>query len=390
MRKFHLFFLPLVLAGSSVFAAESDLATLQKRIEELEKRQYESLLDAQEGKGHVRPFLNTRILFGGFFESTVLQVDGPYMESQASTASHVLGLNVVSELTDRDRFSLQLLSVVNYNVSNPHNDPRGNPKQRTFGAIAPATLMSQAYYEHRFDTSLHVQTGMGYTPFGYAYQQREVTLFKRRGGPAMLFSNNAFTPGVAFPFWMGVHIHGWFPTFGNNLGYNLYTFSPMTSSKTIGMGARLWYRIGENITFGLSGQTGQLDLLKESYTSHGADIDMKIGDFGVTLEYGKNTHTGDLKGPESYYIVPYYEFFDGQFIVFASADYVDHPANITSPSFLDPIQRWETGGGINWLPLTNVRIRFAAFDLRYVGDNATIQGQERDARIFDLSMGIAF
>ena len=88
-------------------------------------------------------------------------------------------------------------------LQNEHNDPRAAslhlPSRREFGPYAYGSILTQGYLEYDLTDSVHAQTGMGYVPFGVAFQQREPVLFIRRGGPQVLRMTN-----LVSPLWSGV------------------------------------------------------------------------------------------------------------------------------------------------------------------------------------------
>ena len=93
----------------------------------------------------------------------------------------------------------------------------------------------------------------------------------------------------------------------------------------------------------------------------------------------------------SYYIEPYVSFFDGAFLVYGAADYLDNPTNVTTLNGRsDPYKKWALGGGVNWLPLSFTRFRLGYLAHNYVGTNAIVSNQNRDFYSLDFSAGIAF
>lgn len=385
---FCLFALSQMAFGAPVTTTTTSLDSLEKRVEDLERRQQETFEQLNQSNGYVRPFLKSGILLGGYFETAISHVNGPNTKSQYSANSHLVGLNLGASFTDSDRFVMQLQTGLGYTFNNAHNDPDfSSPKQRQFGAATAPTVLTQAYYEHGFTPLLNLQLGLGYVPYGQAYQKREPFLQKRRGGAQMLNSASSLTVGVAFPLFMGAHLHG-AQQFGElRSGYHLYTFSPSTDSKSIGAGSRLWLTANETVTFGFSHQIGTV--FSNTYQSYGADLDVIVGNLGLTLEYAENDPTGKRTAPRSYYASPYIELFKGKLILYGLADYLDNPTQL-SGSTADPYKVWTLGGGINWLPLTTTRIRLGYFHHDYVGGNAVKKGQDRDSYTMDLSLILAF
>ena len=79
-------------------------------------------------------------------------------------------------------------------------------------------------------------------------------------------------------------------------------------------------------------------------------------------------------------------------ILYAFADYLDHPNNLTNltATLPDPYRKWELGGGVNWLPTSFTRYRLGFTVAEYVGDTAVIAASDRDYWSLDLSAGVAF
>lgn len=379
--------------GSAVFAAESTASTadLEKRVLELEQKQkaYDQwytdfYVNAQN---RVAPYLGEKISLGGFFETSLSRLEGPGMQTQTSANGQVLGINLAADFDESNKFVTQILTALGYPLLNPNNNPAVTPAQRAYGPAFYVTLVAQAYYEYTESEHLQIQLGEGYTPFGYAFQQREPVLFLRRGGPQLTTGSDSNTVGLAFPLWMGAHVHGVFFAESGRCGYNLYTFSPTTNSKSLGEGARLWKDFSENLTVGVSAQQGQL--ATQMFHAYAADIHYHYKNSGVTIEFARNEAADASASPKSYYIEPYMNFHEGQLVVYVAADYLDHPShiNIATP---DPFERWQYAAGVNWLPLPNARLRLGYAVNDYIGTSAVLSGQDRDYSVVDFSAGIAF
>lgn len=394
-KKFFIFHLVLFYF-TSVFAATT--SELEQRIEQLEKQQAEMFQSVNEEKNRVKPFLQNEILLGGYFETATANLDGPKMDNQTTAGSHLLGLNLAARMTEKDRFVGQLQTGLGFTFANRHSDPRvtATPTRQSTTSVAP-TILAHAYYEHHFERALNMQLGLGYVPFGIAYHNREPLLFRRRGGDAQMVNQSATqdggvtSVGVAFPLWMGVHLHGTFPLAANQWGYHLYTFSPTTNPKSIGEGGRLWWQLADGVTIGSSIQTG--DHKRYTYNSYGADIDFKYENYGLTMEYAEvQFQGGPYDPPMSYYVTPYVELADGKFVVYAIVDYLDNPTNVTQTTGFpaDPYERMDIGGGVNYLPSSNIRFRLGYTQNTYMGQGTIIKPQDRSYSVLDFSLVAAF
>lgn len=376
-------------AQSPAPTTDERLRLLEKRLQELEAREAEVFTRSVNERGRVKTFLNDTISFGGFFESDLLGLTGPDTPPQVSIQSNTLGLNVTADFNERIRFVSQILTGLAYVLANPHNDARATPPQRQFSTTLFGALVAQAYSEMLVDEALNLQVGLGYVPYGFGFQQREPVLFRRRGGPQMIQSTSSRSVGIAHPLWMGVHVHGSKRLEGlSRFGYSLYTHSPLSDPKTLGLGTRLWSAISDDTTVGFSIQNGSMT--GGSYTSYGFDVDRHAAWGGFTSEYAKNFRSDGAEIAESGYVEPFVNFAPG-WLGFVVADYLENPFNVTSPgTTLDPIEKWIYGAGVNWLPIPYSRFRVGYYEHRYVGATAMSGGQKRDHERYELSAGIAF
>lgn len=387
-----------VLFAAGALRAQNSQAAQNEKIKIMEERLYE--LEQQQramerwyseyyvqSQGRVAPFLGEKISFGGYLETAMTHLSGPQMPTQFTVNSNTLGLNIAAEFNEKVRFVSQFLTALGYSLQNAHNNPALTPSQRQYGTVVASSLVAQGYVEFVESEMLSTQIGVGYVPFGYAFQQREPVLFRRRGGPQLLSASGSTDVGIAFPLWTGIHIHGILPVMDIRTGYNLYTFSPSTKPRTMGVGGRLWWSLNENITTGISLQSGEQ--VAESYMSYGADVNVKWQRFGVTAEYAQNAIAGSKEDVVSYYLEPYYTFNEGKFLIYAVGDYVDAPNRMVG-AVADPYEQWRYGLGVNWLPLPNTRLRLGVLNHEYVGATASIGGQERRYTSIEFSTGIAF
>jgi hypothetical protein len=391
MRNYFKAILTLLLIQSPPVLAQ-DNAELARRVEALEKQQSEMILETAEGKGRVRTFLNDKVTIGGFFESGITGLWGADTASQLSANSHIFGLNIVADFDEKFRFLAQMLSGVSYPLVNQHNDPGASAaSQRRFNGVTFGTLVAHAFGEYTLNSALAVQVGLGYVPFGQAFQQREPVLYLRRGGPQMASVSSATHVGLAFTIWEGIHVHGAFDIDDRAVGYNLYTFTPTTNVRTVGLGGRLWAEPFENLTLGVSGQTGREAVA--SYQSFGTDLKFRYGRYGFITEYAKSLISSGVPGCESYYFEPSVSFFEGLIVIYGAADFLDNTINQTSTSTGlqdDPYKLWRYGAGLNWLPRSYTRYRLGYYRHNYIGATAIKSGQDRDYHSIDLSAGIAF
>lgn len=368
----------------------SKIEKLEQRILDLEQQQIEFNRWYSEfyiqSKGRVTPFLGERLSIGGFFETGITHQYGTDMDSQTAVNSNALGINFAADFNENLRFVSQYLTVLSYPLQNPHNNPGLTPTKRENGAPVIGSLVAHAYLEYRWKESLLLQTGLGYVPFGFAFQEREPVLFIRRGGPLLLNAADTTYIGIAFPLWMGLNLQGSFDLSAGKIGYSLYTFSP-TNSKNLGVGGRLSWTNSDNITFGTSVQSAEQKT--HSFYSYGADVNVKYQRFGFTTEYARSVNSGGRPSVVSYYLEPYYNFENEEWLVYAVADYLEN-ANHAVGAVTNSYEKLATGGGVNWLPTPTTRFRLGLLSHNYLNQTDTVAGQGRDYKSLDFSTAIAF
>lgn len=270
-------------------------------------------------------------------------------------------------------------------LENQHNDPNaGNvnlPARREYNEYTTFSLVSQGYVEYTFNRKFILQGGIGYVPFGYALQLREPVLYVRRGGPQLVRN-----PNTVSIFWSGLHLYGSDYIGKNEVGYDLYTFTPVRDSKFAGVGGRLRFT-DQTSTFhsGVSAQIAEND--NETFKTLGADVRIDMYPFQIRSEFlDKLTHGEDSW---SAYLEPGIFVFEEEVLLYAFGDYLYGAANETGSgrnAQSDPIQVWEYGFGFNWLPTSLIRIRLGFTQHDYVGNN----GNNRDYFSTDTSVGVAF
>jgi hypothetical protein len=394
-KSLSIFILTAILT-LSVEAFGDKVDDLARRVEELEKQQEEMMVRSGENQSRVNSFLRDQLTIGGFFEPAYTFISGPNTGTQAISTSNILGLNINSEYDNNTRFVTQFITGLSFSLLNPHNDPRastlGLPAQREWKTPAFGAIVAQGYIEFKLSDHTLLQGGMGYVPFGFAYQQRELVLFIRRGGPQLLR-----TSSLLLPLWSGLHLEGTYKAGRNHYGYNIYTTGFVSAGP--GLGARAWWTSAEDkLTLGLSTQIGKLSPLSlapgvpgGSFQTYGADVRYKIHKFAVVTEFAQQMNEGD--DPWSAYVEPSYAFYGEEWLAYAHADYSKSPLNMTgsgTTALSDPYEKWEYGVGINWLPTSYTRVRLGYVMHDYTGDRAVITGQNRDYWGFDLSAGVAF
>ena len=380
-------FLILFLLWSTVIHAstESEIKELQKRIDDLEKQQSLILSSSLEPKANVHSFLRDDLTLGGFFETGYNFITGPDTETQAVNDSNNIGLNISADLGRNYRFVSQIIAATILPLQNLHNDPTTNPDSREYNNYTAVAAVTQGYIEYNLSRAYNLQGGIGYVPFGRVLQLREPVLYIRRTGPQMVR-----TPSLISILWQGVHLHGSRNTDTGEMGYNLYTFNPTQDAKMIGAGGRVWMSSqDEAVIGGLSSQLAEDD--KETFTLIGSDLKVVSYPFEARSEYlHKFTQGSDSW---SFYLMPGTWIYQEEVFIYLFADYLFGAQNETgsgSTATEDPIQKWEYGTGINWLPTSYTRFRLGFTIHDYIGGRSVIQQQNRDYFSTDISVGVAF
>ena len=335
---------------------------------------------SEDSESTVRSFLSSHLTLGGFFESGITGFWGPDTRTQISTLNHTLGLNFAARFSEEFRFVGQIITSLYFPLINVNN------AQRKVGSLLSTTVPAQGYAEYTAIDLLRIQAGLGYVPFGIAFQQRELVLFVRRGGPQLMR-----TEGFIDPFWTGIHLLGSKWIGHHQVGYNAYTFTPFESPGLLGTGLRVWWsNPQEVVTVGVSSQIAK----RGSDTTCVAGIDMKFKSDSVTvLTEVAQKFMKSADSPWAAYIESNLPVFSDNILFYAFLDYANSSLSSTgvgAAALADPYRRVEYGGGFNWLPTSYTRFRIGLYFLDYVGATAVIAGQNRDFTAIDASVGVAF
>jgi hypothetical protein len=340
------FFLFQALCFTAQAAEPATSASVEKRLQALEHAAEENQgLESDRG---VRSFLNTKLNIGGFSETGITGIFERAHGPQAAVSSTTLGINLGAEFSENFRFTSQFLSQIAIPVSNPHDDPRassfGVTGRREFGAYTLTTLVTQAFVEWEKSDAFHVEGGIGYAPYALSFQQLELVLFVRRGGPQLLRSNNE----LVHLLWQGLHVRGSFLSPMFRWGYNVYTFSPSTNTQMLGVGTRLWLSSPRNaVNFGFSTQTAARG--SSTYTTAGPDLRLRLGRLTVTSELAKSYGQGAQ--PWSAHLEPDFDVYQQSVLLYVFGDYLESKMNrtgglpLTSAGVADPFKKWEYGAG---------------------------------------------
>lgn len=379
------------LSGFEALCATSVDPSLEKRVRELERALEESQGNFAPDRP-VQSYLSTNVHLGGFTETGMTGIFERDHGAQAAVSSSALGINLGAEFSESLRLSSQFLTAISIPLANPHDDPRastyGISSRREFGAYSLGTLVTQAYLEWEGSDAFRVSGGIGYAPYAISFQQLELVLFVRRGGPQLLRSGSE----LVHLLWQGVHVRGSFNPSSFRWGYNVYTFSPASHTQMLGVGTRLWASSLKNaVTIGFSTQTAARGAA--TYTTAGPDLRLRWGPLTVTSELAKSYGPGAQ--PWSFHFEPDVDVYRQAVLLYVFGDYFESVFNRTgglpgtTTGAADPFKKWEYGAGANWLPTSFTRLRLGGTYNQYVGSYAA-NPDGRNYWQLDASVGVAF
>ena len=383
--------LSFLISTSLIAANDKEFEELKKRIEDLESQQEQLLMSTAEPKNSVGSFLNDNLVLGGFFDGGYNFITGPDTHTQFVNNSNALGINIAADLGNKYRFVTQFIHILSIPLLNEHNDPNasavGLPKSRHYETYTPFSILSQGYIEYNFNRMFNLQGGLGYVPFGYALQLREPVLYVRRNGPQLVRLNTELVPAL----WSGIHLYGSKSVGTTDYGYNLYTFTPPKKAHFAGIGARGWVSLDdEKVIAGISSQIAKNE--DETYKTVGADARFDFHPFQVRMEFAELI-SRETENTWSAYVEPGYWIYDEEVLFYIFGDFfygADNQTGLGTVKLQDPIQKWEYGTGLNWLPTSFTRLRLGLTYNDYVGYHDNQSGLQRDYISVDTSVGVAF
>lgn len=361
---------------------QDEIKLLREQVAEIQTQQARMSQSTQT-------LLARSLSLGGFFENSATELWGAATPTQFIADHHRLGINLNAELNDNFRLVTQVAYGFTYSLQNEHNNTAHSsssiPLQREYGSLSSGVLLSQAYAEYSTSNRFRIMSGMGYSPFGYAFQVREPILFMKRRGPQLLRTNGVLGVVIADPFWEGVNFL-YSPSSCWN--FNLYSNTGLDHSGRMGGGLRIEYTENQ-LAVGVSGQaSGQDD---GYYRSVGAHFKFESRRVGFLGEWAKNfTNVGS---PDSFYLQPYLYFYERRWTIFAMADYLRNPlgvTNIGTSSVNDPYIKWEYSLGFVYRVIEPLRLRWEITRHDYVGETAFVNGDDRDYFSTTISTGVSF
>lgn len=372
--------LSLTFVASPLLAAPPKNASLEERVRALEQKTDASRKYAEEGEsGKVETFLSEKISLGGFFEHSMTGIFSQDHSSKFSADSYILGLNLSAKLHEKFHFVNQTLFFLAFPLNNQHD-----ATQRAFGNTpAFGSLFAHAYGEYAASERFRLQMGVGWVPFGISLANRELPVLLRRLGP-QLASGGLPMPSAA---WTGLHVLGEIPITHGTWGYHLYSATPGTDANMIGGGSRLWWASPQGkLKLGASSQI--VDRSTDTVFNLGGDVEWKFKRFGATAEYMRSLSSGEDLWTA--YAQPYVQLAQGKWVLHADVDYANRPLHFSDGAAAVPFQKWELGGGVNWLPWSFLRARLLVLYNNYTGSSASTGGKTNDYYTVEYSTGIEF
>lgn len=383
-RPAHLFAAALLLPLGTVTCAQTDLAhieELEERIDDLEEILSE-IDDHVGSRAVVNAFEGISLDVGGFLHSTVTHADGEE-GSATSFNRNVFELLVRAELDEKwSAFIAQAF----IRESDPLFDDDGDGISNEIGErldprfeLVSSSPQVLAWSNYRHSDRLNVQFGRFITPHGII----NIDHF-----PAILFDPEQpqflrpFSSQTIFPnFVDGIQVHGkkFVGQAKNPLSYNLYFSNFAGNSDDFVSGARVSYELDElGITFGANLTTGsRAEGVDSDYRVFGADILYDQGSLIWKTEYFiTDEESGSDR--ETFYSQPAWRF-NSEWAVFFRYDFLDDGADTGS--------RTENAVGINFTPLSNIRLRATATNRSIEAENGF---PEADLRTYQLSATLSF
>lgn len=387
-----LIFCSQLLAQNKVDNNQIEIQKLNDQLKLIENTLVEMTSKTFARQGSTQAYLSESINFGGFFENSITSMWGTNTPSQTVADSTRLGLMLAADLHPGFRFVGQYSLGFSYAFRNEHNNPdHGStllPTTRSYEEVSFGSLLSQAFGEYEYNQAFKIQMGMGYTPFGKAYQVRDPVLFLKRRGPQFIRTSGINRIFIADPFWKGIQILG---AIGeeHSFSYNLYTNTPLDHSGKMGAGSRVAFSTLKHLTVGSSLQHGYQENFR--YFTYGFDLSWIAETYGLTAEWAKNE--SEFANVESYYLQFFVKPFGDKILIFIDTDYIRNPlgqVTLGSAAINDPYIKWEHTLGLNYFFFPNVKVRFDFIIHDYIGDRSVLSGQNRDYYTGAISSGISF
>lgn len=384
--KHFIYFVTAVnfLSAGTFANAQTD----SERIKELEERidDLEGILADVDNRVGSRAVINAfeglSIDLGGFLHSTLTHADGE-AGSATSFNRNIFELLIRTELDQRwsafiaqafIRESDPLFDDDNDGISNEVGE-RLDPRFELVSS-APQVI---AWSNYRHSDVINVQFGRFIAPHGIInIDHFPATLFDPEQ-PQFL---RPFSGQTIFPnFVDGIQFHGtkFLGKDKNPLSYNLYFSNFVGNADDFVSGARISYELEDlGLTFGVNLTSGtREEAIDSDYQVFGADILYENGPLIWKTEYFVTDE--DLGSDrQAFYTQPAWQM-NNRWALFYRYDFLDDGS--------DTGDRVENTIGVNFTPLSNLRLRAIATNRSFDAENGFA---EADLRTYQLSATLSF
>jgi len=355
----------LTSLSSAAEPSESN-AQIQKRLDALESELTDLKIENQKTEP-VRTFTAKNFRFGGFGETvfTSLIGHGPNRNSVNETEG---SLFISADITDKTRF----FSETEFEHNSALID--GNTPGRHFGTEGDNVGLEIAEVTHDFSNAFSLKVGRMITPFGIINVEHFEPSLIQHDKPQFL-REVSDTEITMFDLQVrGLDAIGRFSPFtDHHIKLESYAGTVRTDpNKIAGGGRQSWSFPNDRVTLGFSQQAGTRD--ERTFVTLGEDLKISYKKFTLKSEAAQTSFTGH--SITAFYVQPLY-FLTPRWGVFGQVDYLDNVLNKTD-DIIDPIKKYEYTTGVNFLPISNVRLRGEVTVHDYQGNTGTFAGVSRD------------
>lgn len=382
---------------------------LHDKIGELSER-----LDVQEdiiqeldekvgGRAVVHAFDAMELDFGGFLHSTFTHING---EQGSASSFDRLTFEILLKAQFSKRFSAFFAQAFIRESNTRFTDTfqRTSPGFTFSGTGGVKTPLVIAWANYQHNDAFNVQIGRYITPFGIINIEHFPAILLDTEQPQFL---RPFSGDTIFPnFITGAQVHGQTYLSDNIFQYHVYTgVFTGSSAENFYSGARGAFTLSSlGTTIGINAGTGQRSITtttpdtimptsNATFYMYGADV---LVDYGPVLWKNELFFTHEDSGSggnrTGYYTQPAYRITD-KWIVFYRFDFLNDGALqiVTAsggPRLHTPGNSTEHAFGVNFLPVSNVRLR-AVVTLKEFS-SGRLGAPNADAQFFQLSGTFSF
>lgn len=393
------FIIPFILAttycpvvnSASIDALQKELSASKQVIDQQNERleQIEEILEELEERVGSRAIAHAfdaqDFTIGGFLHAAFTTVDG---ENGSASSFNRLTFEILSRAQLSDDWSAFMAAAfIRESTYSPFDDDNDGVPAETGERLNPffdqkvktPLVIGWANYQH--SDAFNVQIGRFITPHGIINMEHFPATLLDTEQPQFL---RPFSGDTIFPnFMTGTQVHGRSFMGEHSLQYNAYVSNHAAEPNELLFGGRIAYDLSNlGLTIGLNYTDGQRQqpapaTSGNDYTVTGIDILFKNNHVLWKTEYF-STDEDQAVDREAWYTQPAW-IVTPKVIVFYRHDFLDDGTS-TGDKTEDVI-------GINYLPVSNVRLRATLTDKQFDSGGAFV---EADATIIQLSGTFSF